>query len=93
MERLQRVFKRFAEQEAKGKSPLYKKWCEKIVDDAEIRSLLQHIPVAQPAPNLFFAAVQYVSKQHQHPLMRIFEEPATYKDADFALLVDVCRTT
>lgn len=24
--------------------------------------------------------------------MRIFEEPATYKEADFALLVDVCRT-
>lgn len=58
MKNIQLAFERFAEQEAKGKSPLYAYWCQHIVDDEPLLRLLSHIPETQPKPNLFFAETE-----------------------------------
>ncbi|WNN74345.1 DUF2332 family protein [Lysinibacillus capsici] len=54
MEKLILTFQRFAHYEAKGKSPLYEYWCNKIISHEPLLNLIKNIPISQPKPNLFF---------------------------------------
>ncbi|UTF52413.1 DUF2332 domain-containing protein [Natronosalvus rutilus] len=54
------TFEKFATVEAHGSSPLYETLSLSIADDEEILALTGEVPADQPAPNLLFAAVQYL---------------------------------
>jgi hypothetical protein len=62
-------FQRFAEQEGRGSSPLYVHLSREIADDSTLLTLAETSPEDQPAPNLLFAAVQYLLFETAgHPL-------------------------
>ena len=91
MEKLITIFQRFANYEAKGKSPLYEYWCSKIISHEPLLSLIQNIPNSQPKPNLFFASVQYLTKKNPCQLTTVFEEPEHANfEKSFELLVQFC---
>ena len=91
MEKLKMIFNRFAEQEARGKSPLYEAWCERIVVNEDLLRLIGHIPVSQPKPNLFFASVQYLALKSDGPMCQVFEAPSRFSyDESFDMLVQFC---
>jgi hypothetical protein len=54
-------YRRFAEQEASGKSPLYQALALGVAGDAAILGFLQTLPPAKRQPNLLFAAVRHVT--------------------------------
>ncbi|ATP40519.1 hypothetical protein CSE16_10925 [Solibacillus sp. R5-41] len=92
MERLAMIFTRFAKQEAKGSSPLYEYWSLKIAQDIELLTLVQFIPPNQPKPNLFFAAVQYLAHEKNHPLADYFNQVSSGEFAQsFRQLQDFCK--
>lgn len=92
MEKLATIFTRFAEQEAKGSSPLYEYWSLKIAQDIELLSLVQFIPNNQPKPNLFFAAVKYLSFEKQHHLSYYYKNSTPSEFAhSFIHLKDFCQ--
>lgn len=68
MERYQQAFLRFAEHEARKSSRLYECLCKEIVKDQELMALIRDIPLSQPKPNLFFAAMHYLLKKYDDPL-------------------------
>ena len=91
MEKLKMIFTRFAEQEARGKSPLYGAWCERIVAHDDLLSLISQIPISQPKPNLFFASVQYLALQGDSWMRQVFEAPGHISyDESFDRLVKFC---
>ena len=91
MEKLKMIFTRFAEKEARGKSPLYEAWCERIVVNEDLLQLIGHIPVSQPKPNLFFASVQYLALKSGGPMRQVFLAPSHFSyDESFDLLVQFC---
>ncbi len=91
MEKLKMIFTRFAEQEARGKSPLYEAWCERIVAHDDLLKFISQIPVSQPKPNLFFASVQYIACQGDSPMRQVFEAPGEISyDESFDMLVKFC---
>ena len=91
MEKLKMIFRRFAEQEARGKSPLYEAWCERIVVNEDLLRLIGHIPVSQPKPNLFFASVQYLALKRDSPMRQVFEAPSRFSyEESFDMLVQFC---
>jgi hypothetical protein len=53
-------FRRFAEVECRGYSPLYERLALAVADDAELLALAAHAPAGQPAPNLFLAAAHWL---------------------------------
>ena len=53
-------FRRFAEVECRGYSPLYERLALAVAEDAELLALAAHAPLGQPAPNLFLAAVHWL---------------------------------
>lgn len=53
-------YRRFAEVEARGYSPLYDRWCMEISDDAEVLALLDALPSPRRQPNLFLGAARFV---------------------------------
>lgn len=53
-------FERFAEEEARGSSPLYETLSLGVANDGALLALADAVPDDQPAPNLLFAAVQYL---------------------------------
>ena len=53
-------YRRFAELEARGYSPLYDDWCIGISDDAELLALLDTLPPARRQPVLFLGAARFV---------------------------------
>ncbi|MEQ8945963.1 MAG: DUF2332 domain-containing protein [Balneola sp.] len=53
-------FKRFAETECKGVSPMYYKLSMKIAEDDELISIASYCKQGQPMPNLFFAAIHFL---------------------------------
>jgi hypothetical protein len=55
-----RQFRRFAETEAKGRSPLYESLARGVASDPEILGFLATLPMAKQQPNLLLAAVRYV---------------------------------
>ncbi len=92
MEKLAMIFKRFAEQEAKGSSPLYEYWSLNIAQDIELLTLIQFIPSNQPRPNLFFAAVQYLACENQHQLACYYKNVTSSEFAQsFIHLKDFCQ--
>ena len=58
---LRRTFHRFAEVEAKGlASPMYEKIAHGVSKDGDLIDIALHTKAHQPAPNMLFAAVQYL---------------------------------
>ena len=53
-------FRRFAESECRGSSPLYERLARAVADDAEMLALAAEAPPGQPTPNLFLAAVHFL---------------------------------
>ncbi len=53
-------FESFAKNECAGYSPLYVCLAKAVAGDPEILALAAHSPKGQPAPNLFFGAVQFL---------------------------------
>jgi Uncharacterized protein conserved in bacteria (DUF2332) len=58
-------YRRFAEVECKGYSEAYYKLALGVAEDPEVLSFLSFLPVWQP--NLFFAAVQFLTGPHDMP--------------------------
>ena len=58
--RVARVYERFAEQEARGRSPLYDSFALGVAQDPEVLGFLVSLPAAKRQPNLLFAAVRHV---------------------------------
>jgi hypothetical protein len=55
-----RRFRRFAEVEARGHSPLYEALCLGVATDPEILNFLADLPEVKQQPNLLLAAVRFV---------------------------------
>jgi hypothetical protein len=53
-------YRRFAELEARGRSPLYERFALGVAGDRELLELLEQLPPAKQQPNLLFAAVLYL---------------------------------
>jgi hypothetical protein len=53
-------YRRFAEREARGRSPLYERFALGVAGDPELLALLESLPPAKQQPNLLFAAVLYL---------------------------------
>src|SRR6266404_5716126 len=58
--RLSTAYQRFAEDEARGKSPLYEELARGVAADDEILDLLLSLPRLKRQPNLLFAAARYL---------------------------------
>ena len=59
-ERLARRYLSFAENEAKGRSPLYEEISRAVVDDQWTLEFLGKLPIAKQQPNLLLAAVRHI---------------------------------
>lgn len=57
---LSAVYRRFAEQEAQGRSPLYEALARFVADDPEVLDFLVALPAGKRQPNLLFAAVRHL---------------------------------
>src|SRR5436189_2923612 len=58
--RLSAAYRRFAEDEAHGKSPLYEELARGVAADEEILDLLLSLPRLKRQPNLLFAAARHL---------------------------------
>src|SRR4051794_15857901 len=58
--RLSTGYRRFAEDEARGKSPLYEELARGVAADDEILDLLLDLPRLKRQPNLLFAAARHL---------------------------------
>src|SRR5256885_6397327 len=58
--RLSAAYRRFAEDEAHGKSPLYEELAHGVAADDEILDLLLSLPHLKRQPNLLFAAARHL---------------------------------
>ena len=56
-------FRRFAEAECRGSSPLYEHLASSIAGDETLLSLAGQAPAGQPVPNLFLAAVHLLLRE------------------------------
>jgi hypothetical protein len=56
-----RRYQRFAEKEARGRSPLYERWAAAIATDRAVLAFLATLPEAKRQPNLLFAAVRLLA--------------------------------
>ena len=52
------LYRRFAEHEARGRSPLYEALAQAVADDDEVLQFLSTLPPAKRQPNLLLAAVR-----------------------------------
>lgn len=69
LEDLSRRFRRFAELECRGSSPLYERLSNYIAGDAELLEMATHCNPTQPTSNLFLAAAHLVLLDNpDHPL-------------------------
>ena len=69
LEDLSRRFRRFAELECRGSSPLYERLSLQVADDSELLALAEHCARDQPVPNLFLGAAHLVLLDNpDHPL-------------------------
>ncbi|MFD2208242.1 DUF2332 domain-containing protein [Virgibacillus halophilus] len=70
---ISRCFKLFAENECKGSCSLYENLSQQISEDQELLELAANARQNQPAPNLFFGAVQYLLfKGSRHELSKFY---------------------
>jgi hypothetical protein len=58
IERIAAAYRRFAEVEAAGRSPLYEALAQRIAEDGEVLGFLLRLPPAKRQPNLLLAAVR-----------------------------------
>src|SRR3954452_564557 len=58
--RLSAAYRRFAEDEAHGRSPLYEELAHGVAADDEILDLLLSLPRLKRQPNLLFAAARHL---------------------------------
>ena len=59
--RIAAAYQRFAEQEARGRSPLYEGLARGVAADPEIIEFLMALPRAKRQPNLLLAAIRHLS--------------------------------
>jgi hypothetical protein len=91
-------FRRFAERECRGSSPLYERLAMAIAGDGEMLALAGEAPSGQPTPNLFLAAVHFLllgeAVDARAPLARFYpsltETPAAPEGA-FVAFREFCR--
>jgi hypothetical protein len=57
------LYRRFADLEATGRSPIYEEIARQVATDAEMIAFLAALPATKWQPNLFFGAVQFVLEQ------------------------------
>lgn len=69
---LQEIFTQFAENECQNSSRLYEVLANAIAEDKELLAVASQIPYEQPAPNLFFAAVNYLLKDSNDSLRHYY---------------------
>lgn len=67
--RIGRAYRRFAEEEARGRSPLYEALAQGVAADPEVLAFLAGLPAEKRQPNLLLAAVR-----------RLFGTAADYRD-------------
>jgi hypothetical protein len=58
--RLSATYRRFAELEARGRSPLYEELANRVADDPAVLGFLSAMPAPKRQPNLLFAAVRHL---------------------------------
>lgn len=87
------TFRRFAAQQAAGKSPLYATLSRAAARTPEILDLAASTRPGQPAPNMLLAAIHYILRRGvQHPLAAFFTgHDDLDEDRAAALLTDFCR--
>ncbi|WP_413364383.1 DUF2332 domain-containing protein [Lysinibacillus sp. 3P01SB] len=78
MDCYQQAFLQFAEQQAQESSRLYEYLCGEIINDEELMTIIRDIPLSQPKPNLFFAAIHYLVKKYEEPLGAYFASLTDY---------------
>lgn len=54
------TYRRFAREEARGRSPLYEALTESVADDPDMLAHLADLPSAKQQPNLLLAAARHV---------------------------------
>lgn len=59
--RLAARYVRFADEEARGRSPLYEELCRGVAGDEAVLAFLETLPPAKQQPNLLLAAVRHVA--------------------------------
>jgi hypothetical protein len=66
-------YRRFAQREARGRSPLYERFALGVAGDRQLVALLERLPPAKQQPNLLFAAVLYLGgRQPDYDTFRAF---------------------
>jgi hypothetical protein len=66
-------YRRFAERETRGRSPLYERFALEVAGDRQLVKLLERLPPAKQQPNLLFAAVLYLGgRQPDYGAFRAF---------------------
>ena len=65
-DRIAARFRRFADLEADGRSPLYASLARGVADDADALAFLARLPGAKQQPNLLFAAVRHLCGTPRH---------------------------
>jgi hypothetical protein len=63
--RIGAVYRRFADEEARGRSPRYEVFARGVAEDAVLLKLLAGMPSDKRQPNLLFAAVRHVAGVQQ----------------------------
>lgn len=61
LERVGAVYRRFADEEARGRSPLYEALARGVAENAQLLKLLAGMPPPKRQPNLLFAAVRHIA--------------------------------
>lgn len=61
LERTGAVYRRFADEEAPGRSPLYEALARGVAEDAPLLKLIAGMPPLKRQPNLLFAAVRHIT--------------------------------
>jgi hypothetical protein len=93
-EALGQRFRRFAEIEARGASPLYEHLASSVAEDQELLVLAAHAPPGQPVPNLFLGAVHLLLLQGERgPLSEFYPdlaEPAAPPTSSYPAFRSFC---
>jgi hypothetical protein len=90
IDRLAARYRRFAEVEAHGRSPLYEALALAIADDPDVLAFLATLPEAKQQPNLIFGAMQFLCDTI--PEWRVFRT-ALFMRAEAVRTVVETRTT
>jgi hypothetical protein len=61
-DKIRQMYRKFAREEARGRSPLYEQLCLRIADDPELLGFLSALPISKRQPNLFLASVRYLGE-------------------------------